>query len=87
MRIKHHPKKADLSSVLKQLSEEYPDVPDDVTALILQAAARQDLAPDEDPATLLPKARIVLGESMLLAALHEDPDQPARKRQVTMAVG
>ena len=71
MRINKHPTTptADLRSVMKQLTEEYPDVPDDVTALILQAA-RQDLAPQDDPAKLLPKARIVLGESLLLQAMQ-----------------
>ena len=73
---------ADLGSVMKQLTEEFPAVPDDVIGLILQAA-RQDLAANEDPAVMLPKMRRILGESLLMEAMHEA--EPAPRPDVALA--
>jgi hypothetical protein len=64
---------------MKQLHEEYPDVPEDVTALIVQTA-RLDLAPGQEVTAVLGKVRRILGESVMLQAMRETA--PARKAEM-----
>jgi hypothetical protein len=70
MRLNRQWPDSELRTLQKQLIQEYPAVPSDVTALVLQMA-RTDISPDEGPARLLAHARRLLGRSVLMHAIAD----------------
>jgi hypothetical protein len=70
MRLHRQWPEAELQRLKQQLSLEYPAVPGDVTALVLQMA-RVEVSPTEGPAALLAQARRLLGRSVLMQAIAE----------------
>jgi hypothetical protein len=75
MRLNRKWSEAEVRSVARQLRQEYPSVPSDVTALVVQVA-KLNLSPEEEPATLLAEARRLLGRSVLMHALQDSSGSP-----------
>ena len=70
MRLHRQWPESDLQRVKQQLAQEYPAVPADVTALVVQMA-RADVTPADGPSMLLAQARKLLGRSFLMQTLVE----------------
>ena len=71
MRLNRKWPEADLRLVVKQLTQEYPMVPAEVAALVVQLA-RLEVSPAEEPTALLAQARMLLGRSVLLHVIEDD---------------
>jgi hypothetical protein len=70
MRLHRQWPESELQRLKLQLAEEYPAVPADVTALVLQMA-RTDVTPADGPAALLAQARRLLGRSVLMHTIAD----------------
>ena len=76
MRFNPSSPSANLQAVIKQLAQEYPDVPADVTALVAQLAIA-DTPPDAGLDAILAQSRRLLGHSILLQAIRSGSTNPA----------